>query len=97
MVFGCMSGAETWSLRCALFKKKYARRSYYKPKFFEQLHEQLAAFAAGKDLEDGFLGAMTLMADVKSAKELGSCGMSTVAKAAGGDGWRCEDGGDHRA
>jgi hypothetical protein len=66
----------------ALFKKKYARRSYYKPKFFEQLHEQLAAFAAGKDLEDGFLGAMALMADVKSVKELGSCGMSTVAKAA---------------
>lgn len=26
-------------------------------------------------------GAMTLMADVKSAKELGSCGMSTIAKA----------------
>eukprot|EP01048_Picozoa_sp_COSAG05_P032324 COSAG05_NODE_12320_length_472_cov_2.509383_1_plen_74_part_00 len=71
-----MAYSRMWSGKVLpeLFKTKYTRRTYYKPKFFEQLHEQLAAFAAGKDFEDGFLGAMALMADVKSVNTCGCTG-----------------------
>ena len=66
-----------------LVADRYARRLYYPPKFFEQVHVNLTAFAAGKEIEEGLLAAMTLLADKNSVKELGSCGVSTLSKALG--------------
>eukprot|EP01046_Picozoa_sp_COSAG06_P021384 COSAG06_NODE_1605_length_8948_cov_25.421939_5_plen_597_part_00 len=64
-----------------IFREVYTRRQYYPPKFFGQLHEQLTAFASGKGFEEGLLGAMALMTERSSAKELGSCSAHTISKA----------------
>ena len=64
-----------------ILKESYTRRHYYPPKFCAHLHEQLTAFASGKNFEESLLSAMALLAERGSVKELGSCSAQAISKA----------------
>ena len=72
----------TGTLLPDILAERYTRRISYPPRFFDQLLSELAAFAAGRDIEECLIKAMSMLAEL-STKELGSCGVSFITKALG--------------